>query len=598
LAAATDGWAQEAAWPKVQQMLAGTRDIVVLDGAEPAPRRDPRGGQPSPGDWLVQTLLSDPEGLNPYTSSDASASAVRGYILEPLLYPGDEPPYALKGLLATDYPRISADRLTYTFELRAGARFSDGHPLDVEDVLFSMKVIQNPRVLAPHLRNYYAAVQDARIDGDRRITFACDRPYFLNDLILGSFAVLPRHYYDPEGLLEPVPLRSLIDGSWEQGPHAERVRRFAEEFNQGYNRRILGSGPYRIVDPERDVVTQQKVVLTRDPRYWGAGVPGLPAAGSVDQLVYKVISNQDAAFIELTNGNLDVYALQPLAFKERSWSADFNRRFLKAVQYASGYVYIGWNNAHPLFGDRRVRQAMTHLADREGMVASLLFGLGETVESPIHKFRPEYDQDLQPYAYDPARAIALLEEAGWSDTDGDGALDRVIDGQRVPFEFEILVNAGNQIRKDVALVMQRELQEVGIRCQVRELDWSIFLQRVKGQDFAAAVNGWTGSLRFAPDAYQVWHSSQSGGRGSNYVGFRNAEVDRLLEEYRREFDLDRRIALYRRFQEILHEEQPYTFLWKPRTATAYSRRFRGVNWYPAGPEVQEWWVEPGERVYP
>lgn len=589
-------WAAEV-WDQIQAILAGTRDIVVLDGTNPAPLRQPKTAAPQYGDWLVEHMLSDPENLNPYTSSDAGASSVHRFIFESLLYPENEPPYALKGLVAKAYPTISADKLSYTFELRPDVLFADGHPLTAADVLFSMKTIMNPQVLAPHLRNYYEAVKDVRLEGDYRITFLCSEPYFRNDMMLGGFEILPRHFYDSEGLMEKVPLSSLVDGSWEQGPYAEAVKKFGEQFNQNFNRRLLGSGPYLIADPERDVVTQQKVVLSRNDRYWGQSVEGLPASGYMEKIVFKIINNLDAAFIELTNGQLDRHTLQPLEFKEKSWSSDFNQRFLKGIEYSSGYAYIGWNNRHPIFRDKLVRQAMTCLTNRQEMIRSLLFGLGETIESPIHKFRPEYNNNLKPYPYDPDQAAKLLAQAGWADSDGDGVLDKNIDGTPTPFSFEILVNSGNQLRKDVALTIQDELKDAGIDCQVRELDWSILLQRVKGQDFAAVVLGWTGSMRFPPDNYQIWHSSQSAGRGSNHIGFANAEVDKILEDYRREFDPQKRIPLYQRYQEILHEEQPYTFLWMSRVARAYSRRFQGVNWYPMGADTQEWWVKVADRIY-
>ena len=143
----------------------------------------------------------------------------------------------------------------------------------------------------------------------------------------------------------------------------------------------------------------------------------------------------------------------------------------------------------------------------------------------------------------------------------------------------MLINSGNQIRKDIALTLQSELADIGIECQVRELDWSIFLQRVKSKDFAAMVLGWSSGVKYAPDMYQIWHSSQAADQGSNAISFIHAEADSLLEAYRREFDAEKRIALYKRFQEILYDEQPYTFLWKSRVAQAYSRRFAGVNWY-------------------
>lgn len=590
-------------WPVVQAVLMSTPDIVVLDGTAAAPVRADRGATPAYGDWLVRHTLADPENLNPYTSSDAGASDVQDYVFESLLFAAPEPPFELRGGIAEAYPEVAADKLRYSFRVRPEVHFADGTPLTAADVLFSMKVIQHPLVLAPHLRNYYDAVADAYVEDGGRVTFVCDEPYFRNDLMLGGFKIIPRHFYDPEGLLDPVTVASLIDGSWEQGPHADGARRFADLFNREYNRRILGTGPFRLANPETDLVTQQKVVLTRNDHYWGRGVPGLPKAGYVDKIVFKVINNTDAAFIELTNGNLDYHTLQSLEFKEKSWDPGFVDDFLKVIRYSGGFTYIGWNNDHPIFSDRRVRQAMTCLTDRESMIRNLLFGLGETVVGPIHKFRPEYNSDLEPYPYDPERAVALLEEAGWRDSDDDGILDKVSDGRKADFRFEILINSGNQLRKDIALVVQSELQEIGIDCQVRELDWSVFLQRVRGQEFDAVVLGWTGNIRFPPDAYQVWHSSQSQSQGSNYVSFHDAEVDRILEDYRREFDMEKRIALYRRFQEILHAQQPYTFLWKQREASAYSRRFEGVTWYPGsdrgsvGEITLEWWVRPDDRMY-
>ena len=588
---------QRTPWEQVEGILASTRDIIVLDGTQKAPLRFGGEGEPEPGDWMVQHMLSDPENLNPYTSNDAGASRVLAFIFESLLYPENEPPYALKGLLAEDYPTISQDKLSYSFTVRREARFADGRALTATDVLFSLKVVKNPQVLAPHLRNYFAAVEDVQLEGEYGIKITCSEPYFLNDVMLGGLEIIPRHFYDPDGLMDDVALRSLVDGSWKEGPDSLRVNRFAHQFNQNFNRKVMGSGSYLIEDMERDVVTQQKVVLTRNQNYWGAGKADLQASGYVDKIVFKTINNMDAAFIELKNGNLDVHGLQPLEFKDKSWSPEFTGRFLKGIQYASGYTYVGWNNNHPIFGDRRVRLAMTHLIDKADLVANLLFGLGEPVEGPIHKFRPEYNNDLQSYGYDQERAMALLEEAGWEDADGDGILDKVVDGERIPFAFEFLVNSGNQIRKDIALVVQRELSDVGIQCEVRELDWSIFLDRVKNKNFDAVTLGWTGSLRFPPDAYQVWHSSQAEGNGSNFISFTNAEVDRILEDYRQEFDMEKRIALYRRYQEILYAEQPYTFLWKARAVTAYDRRFAGVNWYPAGTDNREWWVRPSNRLY-
>ena len=122
----------------------------------------------------------------------------------------------------------------------------------------------------------------------------------------------------------------------------------------------------------------------------------------------------------------------------------------------------------------------------------------------------------------------------------------------------------------------------------------------KQKNFDAITLGWSGGggVAFPPDAYTVWHSSQIEGGGFNFIGFRNVEVDGILERYREEFDQDKRAEMYQRFQQILNEDQPYTFLWNQRGATAYSRRFRDANWYPTGVEPNSWWVEKADRLYP
>jgi len=583
-------------WQKVEDMLVGTQDVVVLDGMDPAPILNPNPDVQY-GDWLVRHQLSDPQNLNPYTSSDAGASEVTGNIFETMLLPEHDPPFALQAHLAEGYPEISEDKLTYTFTIRKDVHFSDGKPLTADDVHFSMKTVLNPKVLAPHSRNYYSSVADV-IQHDRyRITFVLDEVYFRNDVSLGLLEIAPRHFYDEDGLMDNVTVKELKDGSWETGPNADAINRFAEQFNQNFNRVALGSGPYMLLNPEEDLITGQKVVITRDDNYWGKGKDLSTGPGYVNKVVFKIINNQDAAFIELTNGNLDYHKLKELEFKEKSWSDEFISRFLKVVEYRGAYDYIGWNNKHPIFKDKRVRRSMTMLTDRGGMIRNLLFGLGEIIVGPVHRTRPEYNNNLQPVPFDPDGALDLLAEAGWTDSDEDGLLDKVIDGEKTPFKFTMLINSGNQRRKDVALTLQAELDDIGIEMEVRELDWSVFLEEVKSQRAEAFVLGWRYSLAYSPDPYQIWHSSQSKDGGSNSISFINEEADQILESNRKTFDFEKRKEMLFRFMEIIHDEQPYTFLWNGRQVHAYSRRYQNVNWYQSGGDQGEWFVKPEARLY-
>ena len=557
----------------------GDRSDIQADGNRSVASQ--LGSQkPATGDWLLVHSLSDPEQLNPLTSNDAAASSILQYITQSLL---TRDPRSLdpKPLIAAARPMISEDKLSYTFNIRRDVHFQDGRPLTGEDVLFSIKAIKCPLVNAPFLRVYFNSVVDARLIDEFTIRFTIDEPYFLNESVLGGIDVLPRHYYDPANLLKDVQLADLAKPV-DQLP--ENVKQFAEDFNKNYSRTPMGSGPYIFASWK----TGREIELVRDAKYWGYGKEGIDQP-FLDRQKYRIINNMDAALVTLKSGSLDEMGLTPIQHVRGTGSERFRREFEKFEYFAPNYSYIGWNNEHIIFGDKQVRKAMTYFTNRRQMVASILFGLGEVVEGPIYFFRPEYDKTLPSYPYDPKQGLELLRAAGWSDTDGDGILDKMIDGRRVPFRFELKINSGNTTRKSVALTLQDELRKHGIDASVREIDWTIFLGDVKARKFDAVILGWAMSVS-EPDAYQVWHSSQAANKGSNHIGYKNARVDRILEQYRREFDDQKRIELYREFQQILSDEQPYTFLFVNKSVAAVQRRIRGVEVFPGGIRPIDWWV--------
>ena len=547
----------------------------------------PDAGKPTTGDWLISHSLSDPEQLNPLTSNDAAASEILQYIFQSLLT-RDPRSLELKPLIAVARPAISADRRRYTFTIRRDAHFQDGTPLSGEDVLFSIKAIKCPLVNAPFLRVYFDSVVDARLLGEFTIQFSIKEPYFLNESVLGGIDVLPRHYYDPGNLLKDVTLADLRKPADQLSAN---IKKFADDFNKNYSRNPMGSGPYKF----QSWKTGREIDLVREEKYWGYGKAGVDQP-YLDRYKYRIINNLDAALVTLKSGGLDEMNLNPVQHTRGTGSERFKSEFQKYDYFAPNFSYIGWNNEHPIFRDKRVRKAMTYFTNRKQMVRTILFGLGEVVEGPIYFFRPEYDKSLPSYDYDPKKGLELLQQAGWSDSDGDGILDKVVDGRKVPFRFEIKVNAGNTTRKSVALVLQDELKKHGIAAAVRELDWTIFLADVTARKFDAILLGWAMSVN-EPDAYQVWHSSQAANKGSNHISFKNARADRILEQYRREFDERKRIELYREFQRILSDEQPYTFLFVGKSVSAVHQRIRGVEVLPGGLRSIDWWVPSPAQKY-
>ena len=568
--------------------LGGCTSDEAKRGERPVADGGAGSGGPVRGDWMVRWLLADPESLNPLTSSDSSSSEVQGAIVVTLLTM-DPATLEFVPFAAESLPEISEDHLTYRFRIRPDVTFADGRPLTVEDVLFSLKAIKNPEVNAPHLRNYYQSVVAAEAVGERTVEFRAAEPYFRNDVVLGGIPLLPRHFYDPNGELDGVTVAELVD--WENLGEEKRARaaRFAESFNRDYHRQILGAGAYELRDPEANLLTGERIILDHRKDYWAPGDP-VRGDGWVDRFFFRVINNQDAALVSLKAGTLDLMTLTPLQHLKQTNTPGFAERFEKVESYTPSYSYIGWNQKRPIFRDRTVRQAIAHLVDRDRIIEKVLFGLGEKIDSPVYRFRPEYDEDLEGYEFDPQRARRMLDEAGWKDEDGNGVREKTIDGKKTPLRFEIISNSGNQIRKNVGLIVVSELRRAGIGASFREVDWSIMLERVSTFDYDAVILGWAMSVS-EPDLYQIWHSSQAVRGGSNHVAFVNEEADRILEEYRRTFDPEKRIELYDELQEIIRREAPYTFLFMQKSVTAYDTRFRGTTWYKTGgPNLAEWWV--------
>ena len=563
-------------------------------GAEP--QAEATVGPPVRGDWLVMHFLADPENLNPLTSNEAGASEILGRIF-PSLLRVDNTTLELAPALAKSLPQVTPDHLVYEYPLREDVTFSDGKPLTAEDVVFTLKVIRHPKVNAPSVRNYFDAVSNATAPSPYTVRIQLSKAYFMNDWWLGGIQPIPRHYYDPDGLLADISFEELSAYDALPADKKDKAERFAKSFNENFNRSPMGPGALVLENPGRDYVTGEKVDLRRRAPTWADGHPEL-GDPYTNRFVYRIINDPDAALAALKAGDVDVMGLRPVQYLKQTTDARFNERNQKHEDLAGSFTYIGWNELRWYFQDKRVRQAFSYLIDTKNICDKVMLGLADPVASPVYPKRPEYDKSLKPWPFDPAKAKALLAEAGWTDTDGDGVLDHDKDGKRVPLRFEIISNSGNEDRKNVGLVAIDELKRAGIDASLRTVDWSILLEKVKSFDYDAVILGWTSSGTAPPDLYQIWHSSMAVPGGSNHISFKNEEVDQLLTDYRVEFDAAKRKAMIDRIQEILYDLQPYTFVYAPKSLSAYDKRFKNVIWYPTGGVNEpEWWVPLQQQKY-
>lgn len=293
----------------------------------------------------------------------------------------------------------------------------------------------------------------------------------------------------------------------------------------------------------------------------------------------------DGIWQDFKGGKIDTYSIQPDQMLElqQYLSSDTykkqqaeKRAILRLDYLARQYSYIGWNQAKPYFKNKKVRQALTMGINRERIVKEFLNGMGEEITGTFFKNSPSYDSSIVPFPYDVRQAKRLLEEEGWFDSDGDGIIDKEIDGVHVPFKFSLTYYVKNQTTKSICEYVATALKELGIQCNLNGVDIADISSLFDDKNFDAVSLGW--ALGTPPEEpRQLWHSSGALEKGSsNAVGFANSEVDKIIDELEYEYDETKRIELYHQFDRILYDEQPYTFLYTPKIAFLYREYVQNV----------------------
>ena len=502
------------------------------------------------GDAIVVGSIGDASVLIPMLATDATSHEIAGLIFNGLVKYDRN--LSLVGDLAESWD-ISPDRLTITFHLKKGVKWADGVEFTSSDVLFGFKTITNPKTPTAYAGDFLE-VKKAEAPDPYTFRVTYREPFAPALSSWSNIVVLPRH---------------LLKGR--------------DITKSPFTRKPVGLGPYRL----REWKTQERIELEASPTYF-EGRPYL------DRYIMRIIPDPATMFLELKSGGLDWMGLSPIQYQRQTSGPFFRNNFKKYKYLSFSYTYLGYNLKNPLFRDRRVRQAISYAIDKEEIVRGVLLGYGVPATGPYKPDAWFYNPDVRRYPYNPGRARELLAQAGWSDHDGDGWLDR--NGNR--FSFTVITNQGNGLRDRTAQIIQYRLKQIGIEMRIRTLEWTAFINDfIDKRRFEAVILGWT--LGQDPDIYDIWHSSKTGTKELNFISYANSELDRLLVEGRRTFDRKRRKVIYGRVQEILAEDQPYTFLYVPMALPVIHKRFRGIEPAPAGISYNfiRWWVPRDEQKY-
>jgi len=521
-------------------------------GEEGGAERGARGaaGPPVTGGTATIGVLTDFSGFNPVTNTSILTDEVIKQMLFTPLVQYDEK-LEVRPYLAESWELSDSG---VTFRLRDDVKWHDGRPVTAEDVKFTFDLAKNPETASLLGSAYMNMVRSATVVDPRTIRFDFVAPHAQ---ALDGFwwAPLPKH------LLQNVPPAQLL-----QAP---------------YNNRPVGSGPFRFVSWERN----QRLVLDADTSF----TPGLGGRPNLDRVVFRIIPEATTMLTEILNGSADVigWTLLPDQAKQIEGQRGVDLRHFPSREF----TYVGWNNQREPFTDARVRRALAMAVDRQQMIEALLQGFGAPASGMIPPWSPMYTE-LPPLPHDPAAAKRLLAEAGWTDTNGDGILEK---GGR-PLRFTLLVNAANRLHQDIATVMQQQLRQAGVDLQLRTAEFQTLLQQHKARDYDAVISNWTLDT-FKVDPTPLFSCEEARKPGSaNRAGYCNAQADQLIQEGLRTMDPAQAKQTWARFSEILQQDQPITFLYWTEDLAAVGPRLEGVEMDVRSKlvNVPRWWI-PADR---
>jgi peptide/nickel transport system substrate-binding protein len=496
------------------------------------------------GDWLMMAFGSNIRTLTPLVSADAYSSEVQQYVLESLLVRNPDT-LEWNGLLAEDWS-TSADGLTITFALRRDITFSDGEPLTAKDVEFTFDFIMNEAIAAPRSRAYLSRMERVTALDDYHVEFVFKEPYFNSLQLAGSLQIMPEHFYG----------RFLDD---------------PQTFNESRGL-LLGSGPFRLANPEGWSPDAGVVELVRNPRYWG------PVSASFDRIVWRIIENDSARLTTFRNGDIDVYSARPREYQTLLDDKDITERSqnFEYMSPTAGYSFIAWNQERggekTIFADKRVRMAMSMLTDVDRVLEEIFLGYGQPAASPFMPGSAQHDQANEAIGYNIEKARELLLVAGFQDSNNDGVLETP-DGEN--FEFSLTYFQDSDDTRRMVLFLRDLYARSGIIMKPNPTEWSVMVENIQQKNFDAITLAWTSGIEI--DIYQMFHSSQTVEGGDNFINYRNPELDAIIDAARGEVNEEKRMNLWHQAEKILVQDQPYTFLFRRNTMAFIDRRIHNLE---------------------
>lgn len=467
---------------------------------------------------------SYPKSLFYYLSTDEQSELIDSLVFETLV-DRDPVTYEFVPLLAEKWT-VSPDKKTFTFTLNEKAKFSDDTPVTSADVKFTFDALRDPKHKTITFQSLLKSFDSCTEIDARTVQFKANNIHFKNFEIISGLYILPKHFFSKG------------------------------DFNKGFHTKLLGSGPYQV-----DSVKQgEKVILKRNPKFWGKDLEENTGRYNFDRLVFKSITDINVMYEVFKKGDIDYYYF----VSAKMWSTETNsfhyeKKYIKKIKGDNGLSPatqgIVWNLRKPIFQDKRVRKALSHLMNRERWIKELFYNNYVPATGIVSSTSEFHSPKNKPLLYNPEEAKKLLKEAGWV-MGGRGVLEK----DKQAFEIEILTDNASSQRH--LTLYQEDLKKAGIKITIRTVDWATGIKLTDDRQFDGREQA--RSRDIDPGTFCLsWGSSEADVKGSaNVAGFKNSEVDELCKKIDETFEKSKRIPLIQRLDEIIGEEQPLSFAWE------------------------------------
>ncbi len=471
---------------------------------------------------LYLSTSSNPSRINPLLATDSASSEIASYLFNGLVK-YDTNLSNIVGDLAQSYEFI--DDVTLLFHLRKNVFWHDGVKFSAQDVAFTYKTLLSKNIATPYSSDF-RFVKDVVVIDDYTLKVLYSKPYF-KALEIWMMGILPKHILKDEKNL----------------------------MSSNFNTHPIGTGPYKL----KKLEFSKNIILEANEKYF-LGKP------KIDTISLSIIADSTTRFLMLQQRQLDIGSLDPLSF-EKKLKPSFFQNFNIYEKQSQSYTYLGFNFRKEKFQNPLLRKALSLAINREELVDILFFGHAKVCNGPFLPSTQAYNPNVKSPKQNIQKAKQILKELGYT--------------KQHPLEFEIATSNSNPIRPYAAQILQYQLSKIGVKVKLRIMEWQAFLNMVVfPHNFDTVLLGW--GLSATPDPFTIWHSSNTKKGGFNFIGYKNKELDKLIENSQKIVDRKKLAKLWQKMFALIVQDNPYLFLYIPNSITAVSKNIHNVHSYPSG----------------